>query len=303
MATIDQTAHNWAHKTGKAKNAHRVYYYDNPHLGYIIYSYGSHFPVARHVVTPDKSNVILFTTQSWSSATGGHKNRIGRAIPGNIKTFYVNDVLADSKDDHKENYKELVSQRNEKLLKASRARSNKEWHLRSSEDYRVRANDYTKSFRLGYREIAKPENFDTILNAAKEKAKIARIKQNKKNAKAKAVQKIRQAQYEKEAKERLEKWVNGEDVRPPSTTTPHVRIYHDMVQTSWGVNLPLKRALAVFRMAACCKKRGLHYKPKKRIEIAGWPLDYITKDGTVRAGCHVISFDAMYKAASIANLV
>jgi hypothetical protein len=58
-----------------------------------IYSYGGHFPIARHVVdNPTKRNpkpAVLFTTRTWSVTTSGHVSAVRSSIPRDLPVFRV----------------------------------------------------------------------------------------------------------------------------------------------------------------------------------------------------------------------
>ena len=82
--------HLWAHKVQEsARNAQGNLYFD----GDTIFSYGSHFPIARHVVdNPTKKNpkpAILFTTHSFSLTTSRHISAVRSAIPKDVVVFHV----------------------------------------------------------------------------------------------------------------------------------------------------------------------------------------------------------------------
>src|SRR5436190_24347448 len=82
--------HLWAHKVQEsARNAQGNLYFD----GETIYSYGSHFPIARHTVdNPTKKNpklAVLFTTRSYSVTTSGHVSAVRSAIPKDVQVFHV----------------------------------------------------------------------------------------------------------------------------------------------------------------------------------------------------------------------
>src|SRR6267154_4399432 len=82
--------HLWAHKVQEnARNAHGNLYFD----GETIYSYGSHFPIARHIVdNPTKKNpksAVLFTTRSYSVTTSGHISAVRSAIPSSALVFHI----------------------------------------------------------------------------------------------------------------------------------------------------------------------------------------------------------------------
>jgi len=65
-----QVAHLWANQSkGSAKGSN--FYFE----GDTIYSYGSHFPIAKIY-----GNTILFTTKNYSSTTAKHKSYTTRAI-------------------------------------------------------------------------------------------------------------------------------------------------------------------------------------------------------------------------------
>jgi len=86
----NEISHLWFHKTqASARNAQANLYFE----GETIYSYGSHFPIARHVVdNPTKKNpkpAILFTTRSWSVTTSGHVSAVRSAIPKDVPVFHV----------------------------------------------------------------------------------------------------------------------------------------------------------------------------------------------------------------------
>jgi hypothetical protein len=85
-----EVPHLWAHKVQEsARNAHGNLFFD----GETIYSYGSHFPIARHIVdNPTKKNpkpAILFTTRSYSNTTSGHISAVRSAIPKDVPVFHV----------------------------------------------------------------------------------------------------------------------------------------------------------------------------------------------------------------------
>lgn len=98
----EEVAHIWAkqsQQTGRSANC----YFE----GDTIYSYGSHFPVARYVHNKPGKRIVLFTTRDYSVTTAKHKGEILHAIPPDVVTIYCSDVLADNKHRHLANIKEL----------------------------------------------------------------------------------------------------------------------------------------------------------------------------------------------------
>ena len=83
----NEIAHLWAHRTqDSARNAQGNFYFD----GDTIYSYGSHFPIARHVENKRKEHAVLITTRTYSVTTSGHVSDVKRAIPASVPVFNVN---------------------------------------------------------------------------------------------------------------------------------------------------------------------------------------------------------------------
>lgn len=74
----ENVAHVWAHQQqSEARNANNSFYFN----GATIYSYGYHFPIAKHAINEKGEKVILFTTRSYSNTTAKHINDVWRAIP------------------------------------------------------------------------------------------------------------------------------------------------------------------------------------------------------------------------------
>jgi hypothetical protein len=78
--------HLWAHQAqDEARNSSSSFYFSGP----TIYSYGSHFPIARHVTNDGGERAILFTTASHSVTTTQHCSLVRRAIPAAVPAFDV----------------------------------------------------------------------------------------------------------------------------------------------------------------------------------------------------------------------
>jgi hypothetical protein len=93
----NEIAHLWAHKTQEdARNAQGNFYFD----GDTIYSYGSHFPIARHVKNGKGESAVLLTNRTWSNTTGGHVNLVRRSIPHGVPVFEVHDPTRDVKGEY-----------------------------------------------------------------------------------------------------------------------------------------------------------------------------------------------------------
>lgn len=96
-------AHNWAHKresTLKKDTIAGSLYYE----GDTIYSYGSHFPIAKHVTGKDGKKAILFTTRTYSNTTSKHLYTVRSAI-SHMDTIYCEHVPSGNWSvDHDKNF-------------------------------------------------------------------------------------------------------------------------------------------------------------------------------------------------------
>ena len=82
----EEVAHAWAHQTQKEASFrdHQMYF-----EGRSIFSYGSHFEIARLLDIPSEENpVVIFDNSTHSNTTTGHQSAVKSAIPDNWKVFH-----------------------------------------------------------------------------------------------------------------------------------------------------------------------------------------------------------------------
>jgi len=88
----DELARVWlkqSQDTGRSPGE-RMYF-----SGDTIYSYGSHFPIARLFDSPNGEPVILFTTRSYSNTTSKHVRVVQRAVHSSSRrVVYCENPLA-----------------------------------------------------------------------------------------------------------------------------------------------------------------------------------------------------------------
>ncbi len=83
----DEVAHTWANPRSEDDNA-RVSRGNLYFQGDTIYSYGSHFPIARHMKNEHGEPAVLFTTNTYGPTTGKHL-RITRRACHHLTVFDV----------------------------------------------------------------------------------------------------------------------------------------------------------------------------------------------------------------------
>lgn len=90
-------AHLWAHQAQEeARKSNGSFYFHKR----VIYSYGSHFPIAE--IDENNSNIVYFTTRTYSNTTAGHISTASRAV-GHKTLIYCKYPTAAAEKDHEAN--------------------------------------------------------------------------------------------------------------------------------------------------------------------------------------------------------
>ena len=285
--------HLWAHRTqDEARNRQGNLYF----TGDTIYSYGSHFPIARHVTNDAGERAILFTTASYSVTTSGHGSAVRSAIPSGVPVFHVPNVCHGryggselTADDHAGTLADYCERVEKHVITSARARSSyaKEWNHEHAVSLRDEAFAYCVFFGLPGPKITEvPElNSDALTAIRRREAKRAaeKAEQTRRENEQEAIR-----QSANMAKWRASEYHGGFPYGFPTM----LRIIGDEVQTSRGARFPVshaKRALAFVRKV---RETGQAYVRNGRtIHLGPYALDRIEPDGTVKAGCHVVSWE------------
>lgn len=281
MVSHDRVAHRWAQRPAAPKDharGHSMFF-----EGDTIYSYGSHFPIARWAFPPKSSPVVLFTSRSYSVTTAKHKSKVHHAL-GYGSVFTVPNVRANSKTEHRDNVRALLQESAEALRKSKRARAHKARHLQESAELLDTARRYARLFRTGQR-IPK-----TSAKIAEE-IEAARALQRKREAGALVKARARDA-------EAFERWRAGD----PDARCPHsygtdrgyalMRVVEradgPIVQTSLGAEVPVDHVHRALPIVRAIKARGeSRHRNGDTIRVGHFHLDAIDgATGAVTAGCH-----------------
>jgi hypothetical protein len=283
--------HLWFHQTQSSAWSQGNVFFE----GDTIYSYGEHFPIARHVRTGRKT-AVLFTTRHYSVTTSGHCSSVRQAIPSGTIVFDVPNVKASwGEIDHPANLAHFVSESQEALGKARRARSSGTWELRSAFAYRETAKQYAKFFRVPC------PTFDFLPKGKELKAlnaQIAERAERHKASQALAAQREAERRAERHRIEMLDfaeksaLWREGNpNVRLPWGADTLLRINGDEVETSRGARVPVshaKRGLAFVRRVVASGQE--YVRNGHTLHLGHYAIDRIETDGTLHAGCHVIKY-------------
>jgi hypothetical protein len=330
----DEIPHLWAHKAVKeATNQQRNLYFD----GDTIFSYGSHFPIARHVVSPKGKHkgkrAVIMTDRTHSVTTAKHLHAVKMAygrwnrqsdkwelIPGIDFEFHIEpsslgtwgkfDTTRTLDAYGKKIERALESIGQPKIRQHTRA---DRWG--EAERLIAEANLFAEFF--GERRKWKMPASVAVLA---EELKQAKAKQEAKERKQREIQfkKDQQVQEERQQriKETLPRWIAGETVDRADyelitwhLSEAYLRVSPkdaDMVETSKGVEIPLTHAYRVMRLIRYLldnrqpDENGMVFKRNgKSIRIGYYQVDSVLADGTIHAGCHTVTGEEFRRFADV----
>lgn len=317
-----EVAHRWAgNEAPEGRNCHNgnIYFHNGT-----IYSYGPHFPMARHVRSKKTGcKFILFTSRGYSPSTSGHKRDARQAIPEKTLVFTVPNVMADTRQDHLNNLKWFQIEALDSFRKSKKARENKGYLLRSVVETIRDGNRYAETVGLTER-IGPPQDGDLASweEKALEEARIAQAKAEKlrkeREAKAQIVREKRRKEEDARNKRQIDKWEKdlvawqaGERIELPNypplrwddprRNLAWVRVSRDKyLQTTMGMSIPLTDVLPILTAIRGGKPGSDPFT--EGFKIQEWDGTIFWEERLFTVGCHRISFDEIERAAKVAGL-
>ena len=283
--------HLWAHQSqDEARNSTGSLYFEGP----TIYSYGSHFPIARHVTNVRGEKAVLFTTVNHSVTTSGHCSAVAHAIPPNVPVFHVPHLRSgwDELPVHADNVKSYVPRISELLGKAKRARVNRDWLEREALALREQLRTYVTFFDLIA--VALPESDELNALEAWIREHEAEERQRREEA-ARIAEQVRRS----EQAEQIQRFLAGD---PHASyipgVSPMLRVVGDQVETSLGARFPIAHAIHGLAFVREVRASGREYiRNGHAIHLGNYVVDRIEPDGTVHAGCHVVRWEEIERIA------
>jgi hypothetical protein len=290
--------HLWAHRTqGEARNRQGNLYFN----GDTIYSYGSHFPIARHVANDAGERAVLFTTASYSVTTSSHCSAVRSAIPSGVPVFHVPNVCHGrysgselTADDHAGNLADYAERVEAEVTASARARSSwkKEYSHERAESLRAEAIAYAEFFSLPRPKLSTVPALDSAALTAIRKREAKRAAEKAEQTKRERAEAIVRQQ------ELITKWRAGQYSGCLYDVPAMLRIDGDEVVTSRGARFPVshaKRALAFVRKV---RESGQAYvRNGHTIHLGPYAIDRIGPDGTVKSGRHAVSWEEIERIA------
>lgn len=294
-----EVPHLWAHRTqDEARNRQGNLYF----TGDTIYSYGSHFPIARHVVNDAGERAVLFTTATYSATTSSHCSGVRSAISSRIPVFHVPNVCHGrysgselTADDHAGNLADYADRIDKHVITSARARSShaKEWNHEHAIRLRDEASAYCAFFGMLVPSIPEVPSLDSAALTAIRKREAKRAAEKAEQTKRERAEALVRQQ------ELIVKWREGQYSGCLYDVPTMLRINGDEVVTSRGARFPVSHAKRALGFVRKLRESGQAYvRNGHTIHLGPYTLDRIEQDGTVKAGCHVVSWEEIERIAS-----
>lgn len=289
-----EIAHLWAHQSQESAKCSSAMSFEGPNF----YSYST--VIAAIATNPAGDKAYLVSEGQYSATTSRHQGQVRSAIPYSATHF---DVPGASRhggerfNDTTRILKDWAREIEYKLERAAEAKSKKRQKFllecRAISDKMVAFGEF---FQLG---VGTVEGYiPRIAVTDEELDRWASEKEQREAAKKAAQEAARKAdealQRKRYAKDRL-RWLAGDSVYGWSHYfDPELRIVEGEVETSKGASFPVahaKRGLALVESVRASKRpwqRNGH-----TCHLGNYQIDSIDANGTVHAGCHVVSYKAI----------
>lgn len=282
VVTTHEVAHLWAHKAqSEARNSGKTFYFYEE----TIYSYGGHFPIAKHAKDAQGRDVVLFTTASYSVTTSGHKSDVRSAIPASVEVYLVSDPSASPERNFRDYQRDFETK--VKAVADARTKRSKAKRYTELEEITHHANKLAEGFGLAERLTLPdlPGIMDAVNEIRAREAEAERLAE----IEYQRQQEIRRA----ELAEVVERWKNGENVYGREYYHPEtfLRVHGGEVQTSRGASFPVSHAVKALRIIDKVKETGNPYQRNGHtVHLGHYDLDSIDAEGNVVAGCHYVPY-------------
>lgn len=283
VVSSDEVCHLWAHKRqSEARNSNRSLFFRDS----TIYSYGDHFPIARHVANKKGESAILFTTRDYSVTTSGHKSSVRSAIPRDAVVFLVehprNEPCADD-------IKAMEQKAAVYLMKSRRAKRLKDLHLSDIDRWLTMAREFAEFFGIKYavKNIAAlGVTADDLMKAKAEEAKRKREQEK---------ERVRKAQ------EDIDAWKRGEmSYFPRHLDCAYARIEGSEVVTTRNGRVPLDHAKKAWPLLKRIIESGNTYQANGHsIRLGVYTVKSIDAQGTLIIGCHKFLKDEVLRIGAL----
>lgn len=295
-----EVAHLWAHQAqDEARNSGGTLYF----RGDTIYSYGSHFPIARRV----RAGLVLFTTDSYSVTTAKHISYVRQAIPLSWEVILVTRP-DESPDWLLQGVHNEIEEAMKRMVTPRTRRTTKDRLFGEIAGLVAKGNRLAEIFEItldgstGPRKpFAMPESLEAI------RAEVEERKRQREEEERIAAERYRERQKADRAQRRIEyaavmeRWRNSSDyIHIPYGLPTMLRIVGNEVETSYGARFPVAHARRGLRLVRSVMASGQEYNHTDHsFHLGSYVIQKIETNGNVTAGCHYVEWSEIERIAPL----
>jgi hypothetical protein len=261
FSDVSHIAHLWANQLqSEARNSGNFYFNVET-----IYSYGSHFPIARHVKNKNGEQGVLFTERRYSNTTAKHISVVRQAAS------HLNIIYCYRPDNtHSDNFKAWVNQIESIAANLPKAKK-PEKYLNEIGIVESRVKKYAEFF-----ELTIPESLVAAMSIAS-KDQFTKYADRKKEYEL-SEKKRQEAELKKRHKKELNEWLKGKTHRLyVRDGFDYLRLSNDRIETTQAAQVPFELG----------KKLFLKIKDGK-LNIGDKVMDFEVQETSpyIKIGCH-----------------
>lgn len=269
---VSELCHKWANQEQESgRNANGSMYFN----GSTIYSYGSHFPIAKHIINEQGQRAVLFTERTYSNTTAKHIRNVYMSCKNDNIIYCSN-----PNSSHAYNFNDWLNcavLHGASKLKTARK---PELYLNYISNIESKAVKYAEFFGI---EI--PETLKAVFSI-KDKSQYLDY-QHKANELAKIEEQKRLKEQKKQFKEQIQKWLNLETSRLYTNYKyDFLRINDNRIETTQAVQIPLAIGKKLYQSI---KNGSLNVGDK----VLNYSVNEIGKD--IKIGCHTFKQSYLLK--------
>lgn len=267
-----ELCHKWANQeqqSGRTSTG-TMFFYNGT-----IYSYGEHFPIAKHIVNEQGQRAVLFTERTYSNTTAKHIRNVYMSCK-NDNIIYCQNPESSHEQNFNYWYNLAYIDGASKLATARKP----EIYLNTLSNIESKAVKYAQFFGI---EI--PETLKAVLSI-KDKTQYLDYQQ-KANELAKIEAAKRLKEQKKQFKEQIQKWLNLETSRLYTNYKyDFLRINENRIETTQAVQIPLAIGKKLYQSI---KNGSLNVGDK----VLNYSVNEIGKD--IKIGCHTFKQSYLLK--------
>jgi len=269
---VSELCHKWANQEQESgRNANGSMYFN----GSTIYSYGSHFPIAKHIVNEQGQRAVLFTERTYSRTTDKHKSKVWMSCKNDNIIFCS---LPNST--HEQNFNFWLNVAELQGARKLKTAKKPEIYLNIISNVESKAVKYAQFFGIDI-----PETLKAVFSI-KDKSQYLDY-QHKANELAKIEEQKRLKEQKKQFKEQIQKWLNLETSRLYTNYKyDFLRINENRIETTQAVQIPLAIGKKLYQSI---KNGSLNVGDK----VLNYSVNEIGKD--IKIGCHTFKQSYLLK--------